>query len=119
MATDCETFSLKAREIFAKLQRIFKPSPFGVPQWREEGVVVDNGEFDLRKSADRQKLIDTTVNTLGSFVEVTALSYLRKNGTLNGFEVDHFGMMIKDKVALLLILRELDFQIETGDFADA
>lgn len=119
MSTDCETLSPKAREIFGKLQPFFKPDPWDNPQWREDGMVRDNGELDLKKSADRQKLIDRVVNTLGSFVETTASGYHRRNGTLNGFEIDHFGPMIKDKVALLLILRELDFQIETGDFADA
>ncbi|HEX5430248.1 MAG TPA: hypothetical protein VFX17_04195 [Patescibacteria group bacterium] len=113
--TDCEKLSLAAQAIFGQLKPFFPPDPWNKPQWIEEGVVIDNGQHDLRKSADRAKLIEKTEATLGSFVEVAARSYRRKNGSLEGFEIDHFGPMIKNKVELLFILEELNFQIETMD----
>jgi hypothetical protein len=118
MAVDCANLSKNALRIYKKLKRFFPPGPFGRVRWLKEGTVEDNGELDLRKSEDRNRLIERTILTLGSFVENAASVYTTKNRTLDGFEIDHFGPMIKNKVELLIILRELDFQIETGDFLD-
>ena len=118
MATDCEKLSPNASAIFKRLEPFFSPDPWQKPMWNEEGTVKDNGEYDLRKSADRMKLEKQTRTTLGSFVENTAGVYKSKNGSLEGFEIDHFGKAIRNKVELLFILRDLDFQIETGDLID-
>ncbi|MBX4205394.1 MAG: hypothetical protein KW788_04410 [Candidatus Doudnabacteria bacterium] len=119
MARDCEVLSTNARAIFEKLKVHFPPDPWHWPMWNEEGLVEDNGRFDLRTSADRQRLIDRKKMTLSSFVENSASVYMRRKGSLDGFEIEHFGLMIKNEVELLLILYDLDFQIETGDLVDA
>jgi hypothetical protein len=118
MATDCEVLTPNARKIFEKLKPFFPPDPWKKPNWFEDGTVRDNGLFDLRKSQDRTRLIETSKSTLGSFVELQAIIYQKKNGTLEGFEVDHFGQMIKKEAELLLLLNDLDFQIETADLID-
>ena len=118
MRTDCEKLSLNALEIFKRLEPFFPPDPWKRPMWKEEGTVEDNGVYDLRKSEDRARLIDGTVKTLGSFVQITASVYKGKNGSFDGFEIEHFGPMIRNKVELLFILNDLDFQIETGDLVD-
>ena len=118
MATDCEVLSEGAKIIFEKIKPYFPPDPWNSPNWLEEGVVRDNGFFDLRKSQDRTRLIEKTTSALGSFVETVAGVYHTKNGSLEGFEIDHFGMMIRNKVGLLFVLKDLDFQIETMDFVD-
>lgn len=119
MATDCEKLSPKALKIFEQLKPYFPPDPWGNSNWNEDGTVRSNGLFDLRKSSDRNKLIEKIKSTLGSFVEISAGSYKRKNGSLEGFEIDHFGMMIRREVDLLFTLNELDFQIETLDFVES
>lgn len=116
--TDCEKLSPAALQIFEKLKPFFPPNPWNRPTWNEVGTVEDNGLFDLRKSNDRNKLIERTRSTLGSFVEVTASGYKKRNGSFEGFEIDHFGPMIKNKVEMLFILNDLDFQIETMDLVD-
>ena len=116
---DCETLSPGAAQIFELLKPFFPPDPWKNPRWNEDGTVEDNGKYDLRKSADRHKLLEKTRSTLGQFVETVAGVYQTKNGSLEGFENHHFGPMIRHKVGLLFLLRDLDFQIETGDFVDA
>ena len=119
MATDCQVLSPKAREIFERLKPFFPPDPWKQPRWNEDGTVEDNGRYDLRQSADRQKLLEKMRSALAMFVETVAGVYKTNNGSLDGFEVDHFGLMIRNGVELLFVLRDLDFQIETGDLLDA
>ena len=117
MARDCEEFSKEAGVIFKRLEPFFPPDPWKNPQWMEEGIVIDNGKFDLRLSADRQKLIQKIESTLGYFVQNAASAYRARRSprSLEGFETEHFGEMIKNKAELLLIIEDLDFQIETYD----
>ena len=119
MGTDCEKLSPNAKKIFDELKPHFPPDPWNRPMWQEEGIVYSNGLLDLRKNQDRNRLIERTRSTLGSFVETRAGVYRNKNGSLEGFEIDHFGMMIRKRVELLFILDDLDFQIEIGDLVDA
>ncbi len=112
---DCDKLSPKAVNIFEKLKPFFPPDPWKKPQWIEGGRVFDNGEFDLRNSTDRDKLIDKTKMMLGSHIELAANIYHRNTKTLEGFEIEHFGKAIRHTAELLLILNELDFQIETMD----
>ncbi len=117
--TDCETLSDGASQIFRKLEPHFPPDPWNKPQWEAEGIVSNNGKFDLRKSFDRDRLERQVRSTIASFVEVKAGVYTKEHGgSLGGFEIDHFGPMIRQKMELLLILRDLDFQIETGDLLE-
>lgn len=119
MATDCETLSPNAKKIFEQLKPFFPPDPWQNPMWQENGIVINNDQFDLRKSADREKLINKNLKTLGTFVEITAGAYKKERKSLDGFEIAHFGLMIKTLVELLFVLRELDFQIETMDTVEA
>ena len=118
MATDCEKLSPNAETIFKKLEQFFPPDPWDNPNWLPEGIVRDNGMFDLRKSVDRNKLEEKTRISIAGFVEVSAGVFLTKNKSLEGFEVAHFGLAIKKQIELIFILRELDFQIETMDLID-
>ncbi len=119
MATDCEKLTENAKKIFKKLEPFFPPDPWHRPMWHEGGVVESNGLYDLRKSRDRNGLIEKTISTIGSFVENKANVHQKQNKSLDGFEIAHFGPMIKERVELLFILRELDFQIETLDYVDS
>lgn len=118
MGRDCESLSLKAREIFEKMAKFFPPDPWGRPRFENEGRVYDNGWYDLRKSKDRRRLIEKTRSSIGYVVETKAALFIKKNGSLSGFYKQCFSMTVKLKAEFLLLLGDLDFQIETGDIVD-
>lgn len=119
MARDCEKLSPKALEIFGKLKPHFPPDPWKKPQWFEDGRVYRNGSFDLRKSSDRQRLERDIQMFVGYLVGIAASSYRRKNGSLEGFAIEHLGDLNKAAAELLLLLQDLDFQIETADLIES
>jgi hypothetical protein len=118
MPTDCEVLSSDAEAIFKKLEPYFPSDPWKKPRWQEEGTVRGDELFDLRKGEDRDRLIRQTLSELGSASEIQALIHRKKDGSLEGFDLAHFGKMVQQRAELLLLLRELDFQIETGDALD-
>jgi hypothetical protein len=121
MAIDCEQLSPNAQKIFEKLKPYYPPDPWDKPQWFPEGIVHEIGSprYDLRKSADRQKLIDWVLHMLGVIVETDASIYAKKrHGSLKGFTRTHFSRMLQHEAEFLLILRDLDFQIETMDLVE-
>ena len=122
MAEDCEKLSAKAQEIFNKLEPFYPPILFKDGpsiRWKPEGLVHDNTWHDLRKSADRQKLIETRLRGLGNWVFLEARIYRDDHkGSLAGFEHAHFTKVIAHAAEHYLILMELDFQIETMDIVE-
>lgn len=118
MARDCEKLSTGALEIFKKLEPFFPPDPWKNPQWKEEGVVISNWTYDLRKHADRERLEIWTQRRIGSSIRTTAGVLKAKEGSLESFTEQKFGEYIKKLVELLLILDDLSFQIETQDILD-
>ena len=118
MARDCVELSAKAQEIFARMQPYFPPDPWNTPRWMAEGMVHDNGWYDLRLAADRTRLEEKRRSFIGSMVVTAASSYREKTkvtGSLAGFSDERFSFMIQHEAELLLLLQDLDFQIETGD----
>lgn len=119
MATDCKTLTANARKIFERLTAHFPPDPWKNPQWTEEGKVYDNGWHDLRTSADRTKLTEKALHTLGGMVELSASIHRKKHRSLQGFGRAHFPKMMFRTLEILHLLRELDFQIETLDLVES
>jgi hypothetical protein len=115
MSIDCEKLSPKAQEIFKQLKPFFPPDPWNNPRWFEEGRVLDNGEFDLRKSADRTRLEERKKSMIGFCVAGIASSYRKEHDSLQGFANLCIGSSVESCATFLLILQDLDFQIETLD----
>jgi len=115
---DCENLSPKALEIFKKLEPLFPPNPWKTPQWQVEGIVIDNWTYDLRKEADRKRLEEWHLHMIGFKMRSDARRILEESGTLLGVENRHIPQGIQRHLEILLILSDLDFQIETGDFTD-
>ena len=118
MATDCKRLSKNARAIFAKFERFYPPNPWKAPQWKKVGKVYDNGWYDLRKAADRTRLEKWNTELIGVMMVTQASSYKTKKGSLGRFNKEHIPMSINRYVEVVLIIRELDFQIETQDLID-
>ncbi len=118
MARDCEELSANARAIFEKIKAYFPPNPWGSPQWTSEGKVFDNGWYDLRKSADRERFLQSKRNTLGYMVQLFASSCRNKLGSLDSFTHVRFSPMMRSQVEPLLLVIDLNFQIETSDLID-
>ena len=116
MARDVEVLSEKATDFLWKLKPHFPKGPFGNPAWTKEGIVTDNGQYDLRKSADRDRLKKKHKSMVGYLVELQAISFMREHPTLDGFSVELSPLMRKT-IEIILILKDLDVQIETMDFA--
>ncbi len=116
MNTDCTELSTPAQEIFAKLKPYYPLGPFKEGQWIAEGKIYDNGWYDLRKSLDRQRLMEQKKNFIGYLVELEASRYWKKNGSLSDFTAHHFTRHMQETAELLMLLTDLDFQIETLDF---
>ncbi|MBX4190120.1 hypothetical protein KW791_02395 [Candidatus Parcubacteria bacterium] len=110
---DCEKLTPNALKIFEKIKSLYPPDPWGHGQWEEEGRIYDNGWHDLRKEQDREKLIKWYAHMIGSSVITFAEAQQMKTGkfTKKSF---HFKMS-KEWILKALILRELDYQIETQD----
>ena len=115
---DCEQLTPNARKIFKKIKMFFPPDPWNRPQWIEDGKVYDNGWFDLKKSADRERLKKQKQSLLGYFIETQASGYREKNGSLKGFTRQCFSQPIQTHVEILLLLNDLNFQIETMDLME-
>lgn len=115
---DCEKLSSNALEIFKKLEPFFPPGPWKTPQWQVEGIVISNWTYDLRKQVDRKRLEDWHLHMVGFKMREDAKRMLEKGGTLLGIEHRHIPQGIQHHLEILLILSDLDFQIETGDFID-
>jgi hypothetical protein len=124
MATDCEQLSAKARKFFEQIIPHFGKNgfdPWNKPVWEAEGIIHELGSprYDLRKSADRQQLIERTTHTIGHMVEIEARSYRTKHGSLENFDREHFPKMMFRSLEILHLLNELDFQIETMDLVES
>ena len=115
---DCEALTPSAQKIFETLKPHFPPNPWGRPQWQKEGIVIDNWTYDLRKAADRTRLIDWTIRLIGPAVELEARMLEKEKGSIDTLTEHKFNDHIRHLAKLLLILRELDFQIETQDIVD-
>ncbi len=118
MRTNCERLSDNARKIFDKIKPFYPPNPWKKPQWNEDGLVFDNGWLDLRKSSDRDCLQNQKESSIGFSVKIAALVYRDKHKSLEGFSQEHYSKSIENSVALLLLLEDLDFQIETMDLVE-
>ncbi len=118
MARDCEQFSPNAQTIFRKLEPFFRPDPWNKPRWTKEGEIFDNGWFDLRKGADRERLATKNKVHIGHLVEMEASMCRKDTGSLSDFTRRHFTQQIQICAAILLILSDLDFQIETMDIVE-
>ena len=81
----------------------------------------DNVWHDLRKYETRRRLIGEQISILGAWVELCAEMHRkdRKDGTLRGFTQQHFTRSMQHRAELLLLLRDLDFQIETLDLVES
>ena len=115
---DCEKFSPKAQEIFNKLKEHYPPDPWEQPNWKEEGLVYANGWLDLRKAADRKKLMEKQKSFIGYLAELAADAYRRKHGSLDGFNCVAYGQGARKTAEQLLLLNDLDFQVETMDLVE-
>lgn len=118
MPTNCETLSLKAKEIFEKLKLLYPDDAFKNSKWKEEGLVHDNVWFDLRRHEDRAKLEAQKKSFIGYAVDLQASAYVKAHKSLDGFEKQTIELSLLDTLRILRILAELDFQIETGDFIE-
>ena len=111
---DCEKLSPNALKIFEKIKTYYPPDPWKNLQWKEEGLVYDNGWHDLRKGDDRGKLIGRWEHTIGSTIVMFASQNKNKKLTRSVF---HFKMS-KRWIEIAVLLKELDFQIETLDLVE-
>jgi hypothetical protein len=123
MATDCEQLSAKARKFFEQIIPHFGKNgldPWNKPVWEAEGVIHELGSprYDLRTSADRQKMIDWYQHMIGHSVYLTACSYRKVHGSLDNFDREHYSRTIQKWSELLILLYDLDFQIETLDLVE-
>jgi len=115
---DSETLSPKALEIFSKLKPFYVQDSWGNPQWKEEGIIIDNGPYDLRKKTERQRLEQTQKQIIGFLMFLCAKKIMKDESTLIGLTSNHIPISVQRHLEILLILDELDFQIETMDFVD-
>ncbi|MEK7654377.1 MAG: hypothetical protein AAB345_03850 [Patescibacteria group bacterium] len=118
MATDCEKLSPAAKKIFDKLKPFYPPDPWRKPRWEKDGVVIDNGTYDLRRHADRKRLEDNRQSFLGYMLALAASIHRDGAGSMQGFTEKHFSEHMQQVAEQLLLLRDLDFQIETVDLVD-
>ena len=129
LMVDCEKLNPNAQKIFENLKPYFPPNPWKKPCWEPEGRVCPSGNtiwYDLRKSADRNKLIDQERETIGHQTQIAASIHQQNNkcvpngelGWLKDFTFQHFPRSMQHGVELLLLLLDLDFQIETGDIVE-
>ncbi|MDP2629695.1 MAG: hypothetical protein Q8P45_03295 [Candidatus Harrisonbacteria bacterium] len=117
MARDCEQLSPAAQAIFAKLKPFFPPDPWKRPRWQEEGIIIDNGTFDLRKYEDRKRLEEVHGRHI-AFQIITEASQHQDN--LDDYAIGGSPMskLLRKHIKIVLILQDLDFQIETTDICE-
>src|SRR3989344_2441299 len=98
-------------KIFEKIKEHYPPDPWQNPQWTPEGKVYDNGWRDLRVKKDRDFLIHWYEHLIGSTIVTFTADIVRQSNKLNksGFNLKMYGKWIE----LTVLLRDLDFQIET------
>ncbi len=126
MGRDVIELSRNAKKIFENLKPYFPPDSFGNMSWKPEGIVHSNIWHDLRSAAGRQKLARQIKDAISYDAEIQASIYkdthkCESRGELNwleGFTLAHFTKGMQHNLELLLILNDLDFQIETMDFAE-
>ena len=73
MARDCEVLSANAKAIFEKFKPFFPPDPWGNPRLWEDGRIKDNWDYDLKKSADRERLKEWYEKLIGGVVVVKSV----------------------------------------------
>ncbi len=118
MARDVETLSPKAAAIFAKLKLFYPVGAFNMIQWEEVGRVHNNGWYDLRLHAERERLEKNRLSMIGYLVRAEASMFVKTHGSLDDFTRHHFTTHMKELAEQLLILDELSFQIETLDICE-
>ena len=116
---DCEKLSPNALKIFKRLRPFYPPDSWQKPQWKEEGIVLDNGIYDLRKQADRKRLEENKLQMVGYSMRLQAKQIMDKESSLVDLEHRHIPKSVQVYLEILLILDELDFQIETMDLVEA
>ena len=116
LAGCCEKLSPNALKIFESIKTHYPPDPWKCPQWSAEGLVFDNGWYDLRKGEDRGKLISRYEHQIGSTIVVFARNNKDKKRKLTR-SIFHFKLS-KRWIELAVLLHELDFQIETLDLLE-
>ena len=122
MPIDCPELSQKARAIFEKLKPHFPPDPWGSPKWFEDGRVFrDLGErvFDLRKSADGEKITNDLFHTLGYMLTIAVGVFKDHHGKSANLEGFRLTPMLLNKLELYDLLTELEYQIEIAPIVDA
>ena len=115
---DCEKLSTKALGIFKKLQPFYPQDSWSNPQWKEEGIILDNGPYDLRKKVDRQRLEQRQKQMVGYVMVLCAKKIMEDESTLIGLTDHRIPRSTQRHLEILLILEELDFQIETMDLVE-
>lgn len=113
---DCEKLSPNALKIFEKITAYYPPYPWKRPRWTPNGMVHDNGWHDLRKKEDRDKLIRRWEHTIGATVVMFANQRNNRKKKLTR-SVFNFKMS-RRWIELAVLLKELDFQIETMDLVE-
>lgn len=118
--TDCEQLSSNARRIFEKMKEHYPPNPWGESCWKEDGLVQDYSNtiwYDLRKSRDRQTLIDKYISDIGRRIVLTARSFRKEKKKLRACDINL--KACERWIDLVMLLGDLDFQIETMDLVES
>lgn len=113
---DCEKLSPNAQKIFNQIASHFPSNPWGRQMWSVDGIIEDNGVYDLRKGEDRGKLIARYESQIGNAVVLFARSRVYKKEELTP-EVFSFNLS-KKWIEIAVLLYKLDFQIEIWDLME-
>ena len=113
---DCKELSPNALNIFKQIKKYYPPDPWNEPRWTEEGKVFDNGWYDLRTGGDRGKLIGHYEYQIGATVVIFAEGVKKRNEELTESVLNL--SLSKKWIELTILLKELDFQIETLDLVE-
>ena len=124
---DCEKLSPNAKKIFDKIKDYFPPDPWQNPRWTEDGKVNDNGWHDLKKSEDRDRLINRYRNYIGSSIVLSIRADLdHRGGSIDYDKIQkvvegcYISLNTRSRfICLVVLLEELDFQIETMDLVES
>ena len=120
MAQDCVELSPRAREIFEKIVPYFPRDSYGNHQFSKEGKIFEDNWYDLRLATERQAFISRKKYFVGNVVSLQAEAYRKDHGgSLNGFTRQSYSRMTQHTLEILLLIEDLDFQIETGDFVNS
>lgn len=116
---DCKQLSPNACKIFEKMKEHYPPNSWGNPCWKEDGLVQNYSNttwYDLKKSQDRQTLIDKYIYAIGRNVVLTASSFRKEKKELRACDINL--KVCKRWIDLVMLLEDLDFQIETMDLVE-